>query len=112
MNTLATDAVEQYLRDLQDRICTALAALDVNALIADLSKVPEAIRGALAAKGHPVMPVDHVAGGMGAILFDGARMTGAGFGGCVIALAPGREEAVLEGWRSLGVAGRVVEVGA
>lgn len=28
MNTLATDAVEQYLLDLQDRICTQLAGLD------------------------------------------------------------------------------------
>ena len=28
MNTLATDAVEQYLRDLQDRICARLARLD------------------------------------------------------------------------------------
>ena len=28
MNTLAIDAVEQYLLDLQDRICTRLAALD------------------------------------------------------------------------------------
>jgi gamma-glutamyltranspeptidase/glutathione hydrolase len=39
--------------------------------------VPQAIHAALVAKGHPVTPVDHVAGGMGAILFDGARMTGA-----------------------------------
>jgi mevalonate kinase len=41
----------------------------------------------------------------------GAKLTGAGGGGCVIALAPGREEAVLRAWEPLGVAGRVVEVG-
>lgn len=41
----------------------------------------------------------------------GAKLTGAGGGGCVIALAPGRESEVLAGWRTLGVEGRVVEVG-
>lgn len=41
----------------------------------------------------------------------GAKLTGAGGGGCVIALAPGREQGVLKGWRTLGVEGRVVEVG-
>ncbi|WP_277614022.1 gamma-glutamyltransferase [Muricoccus roseus] len=39
--------------------------------------VPQAVHDALAARGHPVTPVDHVAGGMGAILFEGRRMTGA-----------------------------------
>jgi len=41
----------------------------------------------------------------------GAKLTGAGGGGCVIALAPGREEAVLEAWRAAGHAGFVAEVG-
>ncbi len=41
----------------------------------------------------------------------GAKLTGAGGGGCVIALAPGNEDAVLKGWSALGVEGRVVEVG-
>ncbi|MDO9021307.1 MAG: mevalonate kinase [Deltaproteobacteria bacterium] len=41
----------------------------------------------------------------------GAKLTGAGGGGCVIALAPGREDAVLARWATLGVDGRVVEVG-
>ena len=41
----------------------------------------------------------------------GAKLTGAGGGGCVIALAPGREDEVLQGWKALGVEGRVVEVG-
>lgn len=41
----------------------------------------------------------------------GAKLTGAGGGGCVIALAPGREDAVLARWAALGVDGRVVEVG-
>ena len=41
----------------------------------------------------------------------GAKLTGAGGGGCVIALAPGREADVLRAWAGLGVEGRVVEVG-
>jgi mevalonate kinase len=41
----------------------------------------------------------------------GAKLTGAGGGGCVIALAPGREQEVLRGWGALGVDGRIVEVG-
>ncbi|WP_421994298.1 gamma-glutamyltransferase [Roseococcus sp.] len=38
---------------------------------------PATVHAALLAKGHPVTATDHVAGGMGAILFEGARMTGA-----------------------------------
>jgi mevalonate kinase len=41
----------------------------------------------------------------------GAKLTGAGGGGCVIALAPGREEAVLAAWRAAGHDGFVAEVG-
>lgn len=41
----------------------------------------------------------------------GAKLTGAGGGGCVIALAPDHEDDVLRAWSSLGVEGRVVEVG-
>jgi mevalonate kinase len=41
----------------------------------------------------------------------GAKLTGAGGGGCVIALAPGREQEVLRGWKALGADGRIVEVG-
>jgi mevalonate kinase len=42
----------------------------------------------------------------------GAKLTGAGGGGCVLALAPGREEDVLEAWRGAGYGGFVAEVGA
>lgn len=41
----------------------------------------------------------------------GAKLTGAGGGGCVIALAGAHETAVLAAWRAIGVDGRVVEVG-
>jgi gamma-glutamyltranspeptidase/glutathione hydrolase len=38
---------------------------------------PQTVHETLQDLGHPVTPMDHVAGGMGAILFEGARMTGA-----------------------------------
>jgi mevalonate kinase len=41
----------------------------------------------------------------------GAKLTGAGGGGCVIALAPGREEALLRAWAGEGYSGHRVEVG-
>ena len=41
----------------------------------------------------------------------GAKLTGGGGGGSVIALAPGREDAVLAGWRRLGKDGFVTCVG-
>jgi len=42
---------------------------------------------------------------------DGAKLTGAGGGGAVIALAPGRTEEVLRRWRSLGCYGFLTVVG-
>ena len=41
----------------------------------------------------------------------GAKLTGAGGGGCVIALAPGREDDVLAAWRADGRDGFVVRAG-
>jgi mevalonate kinase len=41
----------------------------------------------------------------------GAKLTGGGGGGAVIALAPGREDAVLAAWRALGKHGLVTHVG-
>lgn len=41
----------------------------------------------------------------------GAKLTGGGGGGAVIALAPGREDAVLAAWRALGKDGFVTRVG-
>jgi mevalonate kinase len=42
----------------------------------------------------------------------GAKLTGGGGGGAVIALAPGREDAVVAGWRRLGRDGFVARIGA
>lgn len=41
----------------------------------------------------------------------GAKLTGGGGGGAVLALAPGREDAVIAGWRRLGKDGFVAVVG-
>ena len=41
----------------------------------------------------------------------GAKLTGGGGGGAVIALAPGREDAVIAGWRQLGKDGFIARVG-
>jgi mevalonate kinase len=41
----------------------------------------------------------------------GAKLTGAGGGGCVVALAPGREAEVLAAWAAAGVPGFTAEVG-
>lgn len=41
----------------------------------------------------------------------GAKLTGGGGGGAVIALAPGREDAVLAAWRAMGKDGFVTRVG-
>jgi mevalonate kinase len=41
----------------------------------------------------------------------GAKLTGAGGGGAVIALAPGREAEILEAWRAAGFDGLVAQVG-
>jgi mevalonate kinase len=42
----------------------------------------------------------------------GAKLTGAGGGGAVIALAPNRADEVLKRWRSLGCYGFLTQVGA
>jgi mevalonate kinase len=42
----------------------------------------------------------------------GAKLTGGGGGGAVIALAPGREDAVIAAWRAIGKNGFVTDVGA
>lgn len=42
----------------------------------------------------------------------GAKLTGGGGGGAVIALAPGREDAVIAAWRAMGKNGFVTDVGA
>jgi mevalonate kinase len=64
---------------LMSRAHQTLAALGVSAPVLDR-----------------IVDAAHTAGALG------AKLSGAGGGGAVIALAPGREESVLEAWRALG----------
>ncbi|MFI5301320.1 MAG: mevalonate kinase, partial [Polyangiales bacterium] len=43
---------------------------------------------------------------------EGAKLTGAGGGGCAIALAPGRSLDVVEAWRAIGIDGFATTIGA
>jgi mevalonate kinase len=85
----------------------------------------ELARGDLAALGARFAAAHAILGGLGvstaqldelvAIARDagalGAKLTGAGGGGAVIALAPGREDAVIEAWRARGRSGRIATLG-
>jgi mevalonate kinase len=42
----------------------------------------------------------------------GAKLTGAGGGGCAIALAPGCSQAIVEAWKAAGIEGFVTTIGA
>jgi mevalonate kinase len=86
----------------------ALVAGDLPALGATLDEA----QGALAGLGVSTAGIEalcHAARAAGAL---GAKLTGAGGGGCVIALGPGREAAILDAWRAAGREGFVAEVGA
>ncbi len=76
-------AVFQFVMNLVDHGMSVQEAVEAPRVFthgpdAEIERgVPQPIRDALAAMGHPVVDLDHIAGGMAAILFDGARMTGA-----------------------------------
>lgn len=53
--------------------------------------------------------VCHAARDAGAM---GAKLTGGGGGGCAIALAPGKTDAVLAAWKAIGIDGFVARIGA
>ncbi|HEY3358230.1 MAG TPA: mevalonate kinase [Polyangia bacterium] len=85
----------------------ALVAGDLGALGRCLDDAQEAL-AALGVSSPAIERMGAVARGAGAL---GAKLTGAGGGGCVIALAPGREAEVLAAWRDAGYAGFAAEVG-
>jgi gamma-glutamyltranspeptidase/glutathione hydrolase len=76
-------AVFQFVMNMVDHGMTVQEAVEAPRVFthgpdAEVERdFPQAVHDALQALGHPVTPVDHVAGGMGAILFEDARMTGA-----------------------------------
>ncbi|MEZ4367967.1 MAG: mevalonate kinase [Kofleriaceae bacterium] len=86
----------------------ALGAGDVAAL-GPLFDVAHRHLGALGVSTPSLDRLVELARGAGAL---GAKLTGAGGGGAVIALAPGREADVVAAWRAAGATGMVVTVGA
>jgi mevalonate kinase len=93
---------------LSDDAAEALAKGDVDGL----GRIFDAAHGVLAAlrlSGPELETLVHAARAAGAI---GAKLTGAGGGGAVIALAPGHERDVLKRWKAAGFDGFLAEIRA
>jgi mevalonate kinase len=102
------DDILNALGKLADDAAGALAKGDVDGL----GRTFDAAHGLLCAlrvSGPELDALVHTARGAGAI---GAKLTGAGGGGAVIALAPGHERDVLARWKAAGFEGFMAEIGA
>jgi mevalonate kinase len=78
--------------------------------VSSLAGFMDLAHGLLAALGVSSPELEALVHGARAAGAEGAKLTGAGGGGAVIALAPGREHAVLERWNDEGFDGFVTEV--
>jgi mevalonate kinase len=104
----AADGVLTLLGRLTDDAQAALAVGDVDGL----GRILDTAHGLLAALRVSSPELDalvHDARAAGAV---GAKLTGAGGGGAVIALAPGHERDVLARWRAAGFEGFLAEIAA
>jgi mevalonate kinase len=104
----AADGVLSLLGRVADDAQTALARGDVDGL----GRILDAAHGLLAALRVSSPELDalvHAARAAGAV---GAKLTGAGGGGAVIALAPGHERDVLARWRAAGFDGFLADIAA
>jgi mevalonate kinase len=104
----AADGILSLMGRLADDAQVALACGDVDGL----GRILDASHGLLAALRVSSPELDalvHDARAAGAI---GAKLTGAGGGGAVIALAPGHERDVLARWRAAGFDGFLAEIAA
>jgi mevalonate kinase len=104
----ATNDILALMGRLADDAQTALARGDIDGL----GRILDAAHGLLAALRLSSPELDalvHDARAAGAI---GAKLTGAGGGGAVIALAPGHERDVLARWRAAGFEGFTAEIAA
>jgi mevalonate kinase len=100
------DGVLALMGQLADDAQTALARGDVDGL----GRILDTAHGLLAALRVSSPELDalvHDARAAGAI---GAKLTGAGGGGAVVALAPGHERDVLARWRAAGFEGFLTEI--
>ncbi|HVZ73576.1 MAG TPA: mevalonate kinase [Polyangia bacterium] len=104
----AVDGILSIMGGLAGEAATMLARGDVDGL----GRIFDAAHGLLAALRLSSPELDtlvHAARAAGAV---GAKLTGAGGGGAVIALAPGHERDVLRRWREAGFDGFLAEIAA
>jgi mevalonate kinase len=104
---LATaDRILGLLGELAGEAATALGRGDVDGL----GRTFDAAHGLLAALRLSAPELETLVGSARAAGAIGAKLTGAGGGGAVIALAPGHERDVLARWRAAGFSGFVAEI--
>jgi mevalonate kinase len=104
----AVDGVLALLGRLADDGAVALARGDVDGL----GRIFDAAHGLLAALRLSSPELDTLVHGARAAGAVGAKLTGAGGGGAVIALAPGHERDVLARWRAAGYDGFLAQIAA
>jgi len=95
------------LGELASEAETALARSDLPAL-GRLFDLGHGLLASLGVSSAGLEALVHVARAAGA---DGAKLTGAGGGGAVIALAPGREQTIVDRWKAAGFSGFVTHLG-
>ena len=108
--TAAVDAELAALGAGAERAAAILAAPVVD--IAELGEIFSDAHARLASLGVSAPVLDEMVAAAAGAGATGAKLTGGGGGGAVIALAPGREDAVLAAWRAIGKDGFVTDVGA
>lgn len=107
----STSADDTRLKELGTLTDTGTAAL-VAGDLAGLGKAMNRAQEILAGLGVSTEQLDHLCAGARLAGAYGAKLTGAGGGGAVIAVAPReKEKAILESWKSDGVDGFVATVG-
>lgn len=108
--TAAVDAELAALGAAAERAAALLGAARVDA--DELGEIFTDAHARLASLGVSAPVLDAMVAAAGGAGATGAKLTGGGGGGAVIALAPGREDAVLAAWRAIGNHGFVTDVGA
>ena len=96
------------LGELAGEAATALGLGDVDGL----GRMFDAAHGLLAGLRLSTPELETLVGAARAAGAVGAKLTGAGGGGAVIAIAPGHERDVLARWKAAGYAGFVAEIAA